>query len=113
VAENYYYKEKSMETTLERKKKELYKYLFKYHRGKENAVYCYQLASIFCIEKKDVCKLISKLRKVDGIPICSCCCGYYYPESYSDIVEVVSRFNKYLVTLSTTSAKLLNASVRT
>ena len=101
-----------MEDTLSKKKKELYSYLYRYHKGKENAICCYQLSLRFRLEEKDIRKFVSDLRKKDGIPICSCCYGYYYPESRSDVFEVVERFNKYLASLSTTSANLLNASVR-
>ncbi len=48
----------------------------------------------------------------DGIPICSCMDGYYYPETHSEIVETVSRFNKYLLTLSATNANLLRAKLK-
>ena len=90
------------------KKMLLYKILKKYHKGKENAIVCKQLKRSVGrgVREKEIRRLVSLLRK-DGIPICSCSFGYYYPESVSDVIEVVSRFNKYLTTLSDTGVELL------
>ena len=99
-----------MENVLLKKKKELYGHLFKYHRGKENAISCCQLAIRFRLDDKTVRSLVSKLRK-EGVPICSCQYGYFYPGSYSDVIEVVGKFSKYLTTLSATSSNLLKSTV--
>lgn len=99
-----------MENNLAKKKKELYGHLFKYHRGKENAICCSQLSLRFRLDESIIRSMISKLRK-EGVPICSCQYGYFYPESHSDVIEVVTRFSKYLATLSTTSSNLLKSTI--
>ncbi len=101
-----------MKNTIERRNKiQLYSYLFREHKGRDNAIRCQDLAYYLDFEETEVRKLVSKLRK-DGIPICSCQYGYFYPRTYSDVVEVATRFSKYLATLSTTSVNMLRASVR-
>ena len=84
-----------MKNTVERRNKiQLYSHLFKHHKGRENAVNCKDLSLSLQLDEKDVRRIVSKLRK-DGIPICSWRYGYFYPATYSDIVEVATRFNKY------------------
>ena len=101
-----------MKNTVERRHKiQLYSHLFKHHKGRENSVNCKDLSLSLQLDEKDVRRIVSKLRK-DGIPICSWRYGYFDPATYSDIVEVATRFNKYLATLSTTSVSLLRSSVR-
>ena len=100
-----------MENTFKNGKIEVYKRLFLYHKGKENAINCAGLSLEVRLEEKTVRKLIASLRK-EGIPICSCNYGYFYPATYSEVVEVATRFSKYLATLSTTSVNMLRASVR-
>lgn len=95
---------------MKRDKKALCTYLKKYHVGKENAIICKDLKRIFRVSEETVRYNVSVLRK-DGIPICSCSFGYYYPETHSDVVETVSRFNKYLLTLSATNASLLKGKI--
>lgn len=51
------------------------------------------------------------LRK-DGIPICSCMDGYYYPETHSEIVETVARFNKYLLSLVCHKRKFIESKTK-
>ena len=93
------------------KKYKLYKYLKNFHTGKHNAIVCKQLELVMRMDEKDIRWLVRSLRK-EGFPICSCCYGYYYPDSYTEIVETATRFNKYVGTLMTTSSYLLNASLR-
>ena len=93
---------------MRRDKRNLSKYLKRYHTGINNSVTCKQLQVAFHLEEQDVKKEIHRLRRV-GTPICSCYLGYYYPESPSDVVETAMRFNKYLVTLSGTSASLIKS----
>ncbi len=101
-----------MKKTLERRNKiQLYSYLFKHHKGMDNAINCKELSKSLHLDEMYVRRIVSKLRK-DGIPICSCWLGYFYPATYSEVVEVATRFSKYLATLSTTSVNMLRASVR-
>ena len=96
---------------MKRDKKALYNYLKKYHTGSQNAVICKQLQNKFKLPEGAIRGYVSKLRK-DGIPICSCNYGYFYPETHLDVVDNVTRFNKYLLTLSATSATLLSGQIK-
>ena len=96
---------------MQKDKKALYRYLRKYHTGRDNAIICIQLKMRFQVSEEAIRYYVSCLRK-EGIPICSCMDGYYYPETHSEIVETVSRFNKYLLTLSATNANLLRAKLK-
>lgn len=93
---------------MKRNKRALCTYLKRYHKGKENAIVCKQLKMRFKVSEEVIRYYVSCLRK-EGVPICSCSFGYYYPETHSEVVETVQRFNKYLVTLSATNANLLSA----
>ena len=96
---------------MKRDKKALYTYLKRHHTGSKNAVICKQLQIKFNLSEAVIRRYVSVLRK-EGIPICSCNFGYFYPETHLDVVDTVSRFNKYLLTLSATSTKLLSAAVK-
>ncbi|CDC77392.1 uncharacterized protein BN580_00412 [Candidatus Colimorpha enterica] len=96
---------------MQKDKRALYRYLKKYHTGRDNAIICKQLKMRFKVSEEAIRYYVSCLRK-DGIPICSCMDGYYYPETHSEIVETVARFNKYLLTLSATNANLLRAKLK-
>ena len=96
---------------MQKDRKSLYKYLKNYHTGSENAVVCKQLQLRFKLSEGTIRGYVAKLRK-DGIPICSSCFGYFYPESRLDVVDNVTRFNKYIFSLSATSARLLSATVK-
>ncbi len=95
---------------MKRDKKALCNYLKRYHIGKDNAIICKELKKRFKVSEEAIRYYVSCLRK-DGIPICSCSFGYYYPETHLDVVETVSRFNKYLLTLSATNASLLKGKI--
>lgn len=96
---------------MNRDKKGLYNYLKKYHTGSENAVACKQLQMKFKLTRPAVKGCVSALRK-EGIPICSNNCGYFYPATHLDVVDTVTRFNKYMLSLSVTSARLLSGKVK-
>ncbi len=93
---------------MKRDKISLSKFLKRYHTGIENTITCKQLQMVFHLEEARIRKEIQNLRR-NGTPICSCYLGYYYPETASDVVETAMRFNKYLVTLSGTSANLIKS----
>ena len=92
-------------------KEKLYKYLRRYHTGYKNAIAAKRIRKTKTFYKMDIYYLVSVLRK-SGIPICSCCKGYFFPESYTEISENVARFDRYCITLSRTSARLDNARLR-
>ncbi len=93
---------------MKRDKFNLSKFLKRYHTGIENTITCKELQKVFRLEESVIKNEIRRLRK-NGTPICSCYLGYYYPETASDVVETAMRFNKYLVTLSGTSANLIKS----
>ena len=92
------------------RQKYLYTFLHKYHKGRKNAIVTGQIEMAVELEENDIRRLISKFRR-EGVPICSCNEGYYYPESYSEIMEVATKFHKYLSTLITTIMCLLRAKI--
>ena len=96
---------------MEKEKRNLYRFLKKHHKGRRNAIITKQLIYNVGGDVNTIRKLVSELRK-DGFPICSCNEGYFYPEGVSEVFDTVTRFNKYMVTLSSTSAGLLRSSVR-
>lgn len=85
--------------------------LKKHHKGRDNAIICKQLKYAVGMRESRIRYLVSILRR-EGVQICSCCDGYYYPETIAEVVETVERFDKYLVTLSATGECLLSASAR-
>lgn len=93
---------------MKRDKKSLCSFLKRYHTGIKNTITCKELQKAFRVEESAIKSEIKRLRK-NGTPICSCYLGYYYPERASDIMETATRFNKYLVTLSGTSASLIKS----
>lgn len=88
----------------------LLKFLKKHHTGKENAITSKQLGLKFKLDRGIICRYVSVLRR-NGIPICSCNSGYFFPDSYSEVLETVSRFNKYRTTLAVTGADMIRASL--
>ena len=97
----------------ENKKKDIEsfrKYLKQFHKGFENVINCKQLQLVFGIDERTVREYVSLLRK-KGVPICSCYRGYFYPERYSDVMDNVMRFNKYLLTLSGTNANMMKSKI--
>ena len=96
---------------MDKHKKQLCRILKKYHKGRENAIISKQLKHSVGIKESGIRYLVSVLRR-EGEPICSCCEGYFYPETFSEVVETVDRFEKYLDTLSDTSANLLSSYMR-
>ena len=105
------FREKAMEKTIAKAKKKLYLYLFWNHRGREKAICTKDLKRCVHIKREAIRRLVHLLRQ-DGVPICSCCQGYFYPDPYSDVIDNVSRFYKYGATLSATEDNLLRASVK-
>jgi biotin operon repressor len=91
--------------------KKLYTVLKKHHTGKENAIVSKQLKSLVGTKRSEVCRIVSRLRR-EGVPICSCSNGYFYPRSYSEVLDVVSRFTQYGSTLRATSSALRSSSVK-
>lgn len=88
----------------------LYKYLKRYHTGMEKAIIAKHIRRTKTFHKKDIYYLVSVLRKA-GIPICSCCKGYFFPDSYVEISENVARFERYCATLENTTDLLDNAKI--
>lgn len=88
----------------------LYKYLKRYHTGMEKAIIAKHIRRTKTFRKKDIYYLVSVLRKA-GIPICSCCKGYFFPHSYTEISENVARFDRYRSTLKITQNLLDNARI--
>lgn len=97
----------------ENKKKDIEsfrKYIKKHHTGIDNVITCKDLHRHFKVSEATVREYVVTLRK-NGTPICSCRFGYYYPETHTDVMETVTRFNKYLLTLSATSSDMLRATI--
>ena len=91
--------------------KKIYTVLKKHHTGRENAIVSKQLKSLVGTKRSEVCRIVSRLRR-EGVPICSCNDGYFYPRSYSEVLDVVSRFSQYGSTLKATSSALRSSSVK-
>ena len=96
---------------MKRDENALYKYLKKHHTGGANAVICKQLQLTFRLPESAIRRYVSTLRK-EGVPICSSHFGYFYPETRSEVVDTVMRFDRYRMTLSATSDHLLYAAAR-
>ncbi len=94
----------------QRERRAFFKHLKKYHTGKDNVITCKELHRELQVSESTVRGYVVSLRK-SGIPICSCRYGYYYPESHTDVLETVTRFNKYLLTLSATNTYLIKATI--
>ena len=76
-----------------------------------SAIMSKQLKSLVGTKRGEVCRIVSKLKR-EGVPICSCNDGYFYPRSYSEVLDVVSRFSQYGSTLKATSSALRSSSVK-
>ena len=78
---------------MQKDKKALYRYLKKYHTGRDNAIVCKQLKMRFQVSEEAIRYYVSCLRK-DGIPICSCMDGYYYKKDWKSILkEMLETYN--------------------
>ena len=92
------------------RQKYLYTFLHKYHKGRKNAIVTEQIEKAVELEENDIRRLVSKFRR-EGIPICSCNEGYFYPNSYSEIIDTVTKFERYISTLSDTSDILIDCRI--
>lgn len=86
------------------------KYLKEYHTGMENVINRKEIKKSFKIKENTSKYYVSLLRKA-GIPICSCRYGYFFPDTYSEVMDNVMRFNKYISTLSATSADMVEGKI--
>lgn len=88
-----------------------YRYLKKHHTGRENAIISKQLERKYHTDKWGIYAIVTTLRQL-GIPICSYCKGYFFPERYSEVTETVAHFEKYGRTLAATGEIMLKSKLK-
>lgn len=86
------------------------KYLQRYHTGRERAVHSKELERLFLLDRRNVQRKISNLRKA-GYPICSGETGYYYAQNQYEINAMVCKLNGCVTALSNARNGMLFASI--
>ena len=76
------------------KEKAIYDYLFKNHKGKDNAVHSKSLERRFNICPRTVRNYINSLRK-SGLPICSDDSGYWIAANPGEVNKTVKRLGNF------------------
>ena len=92
------------------KKTAICRFLKKYHRGKEKAIYSRELQRLFSLDGRNLRRKINALRK-DGFPLCSDEKGYYYAANQEEINATICRLNALVTRISNARTGMLYASV--
>jgi hypothetical protein len=77
-------------------KNDLCLFLKTYALGKGNCITASKLNEIFGGNSADVRAVVNALR-IDGEPICSCCEGYYYPVTKSEVIQTIQSLESRIV----------------